>query len=414
MAFEFVEDCKGGFEAVERLARADPAEIACRHDGQKIKPDICRRGAMRHDGRGVFLEIVGRQEIVIRRHEGLEEAPGAPRREPQGPRVVARNAQMPQRARRTAGKSRDKGREDPKHGERRGNRPGAVPGIYNKCAGERREGEAGGDLRNQAAPVEPVLAARLRRRHPFEQASAANEEPKNRTCDGIDHDPGLMRQKGQQKGALHHAELDIARHAAPVIAQGDADTARHQHRKRRQQCRQSNKQENERRPIRRLAKRQEPAEQQGEQRRRRRQRAAQIVEQLPAPGERYRGAAARRFGPASEDPWQQLPVAAHPAMLARRGDVVARGKFLDHLDVGGQTGAGENAFKQIVAENRVDRNAPIERRVEGIDVVDAFADIGALVVKVLIDVGDDDGIGIEPRGSGEHALEQRAFVAGRQ
>ena len=33
------------------------------------------------------------------------------------------------------------------------------------------------------------------------------------------------------------------------------------------------------------------------------------------------------------------------------GDVVARREFLDHFDVGGQAGAREDAFEQIVAES---------------------------------------------------------------
>ena len=48
---------------------------------------------------------------------------------------------------------------------------------------------------------------------------------------------------------------------------------------------------------------------------------------------------ARRAVPAgpvapAEDPRQQLPVAARPAMLARRRHVVVRRELLDHLDVG--------------------------------------------------------------------------------
>ena len=74
-----------------------------------------------------------------------------------------------------------------------------------------------------------------------------------------------------------------------------------------------------------------------------------------------------------EDPGQQLPVAAHPAMLAQRGDVVARREILDHFDVGGETGAREDAFEQIVREQRALRHAPGERGLEGVDVVDALA-----------------------------------------
>ena len=52
-------------------------------DRQQIQAEIGRRGAVRHDRRRVFLEIVRRQHVVGRRHEGLEEPPGAPRDQPQ-------------------------------------------------------------------------------------------------------------------------------------------------------------------------------------------------------------------------------------------------------------------------------------------------------------------------------------------
>ena len=41
-------------------------------------------------------------------------------------------------------------------------------------------------------------------------------------------------------------------------------------------------------------------------------------------------------------------------MLTRSGDVVARGEFLHHFDVGREAGARENAFEQIVAKNPTD------------------------------------------------------------
>ena len=52
----------------------------------------------------------------------------------------------------------------------------------------------------------------------------------------------------------------------------------------------------------------------------------------------------------ADQPRQQLPVAAGPAVLAQGVDVVARGKRLDDLDIGGKTGAGEDALEQVVTE----------------------------------------------------------------
>ena len=75
----------------------------------------------------------------------------------------------------------------------------------------------------------------------------------------------------------------------------------------------------------------------------------------------------------SEDPRQQLPVAAHPAVLAQRRHVVARRKVFDHFDVRSEAGAREDAFEQIVAQQRALRHSPGERSLEGVDVVDALA-----------------------------------------
>ena len=101
-------------------------------------------------------------------------------------------------------------------------------------------------------------------------------------------------------------------------------------------------------------------------------------------------------------------------MVAHGGDVVAGGKFLDDLDIGGETGAGEDALEQIVAEQRRVRHAAGERGLEGIDVVDALAGIGAFAEQILVHVGHRGGIRIDAAHAGEDALEQRALAADRQ
>ena len=66
---------------------------------------------------------------------------------------------------------------------------------------------------------------------------------------------------------------------------------------------------------------------QREERRRHRQRAPEIVDHLPAPDRRQALA---------QDPRQQLPVPARPAMLACRGRQIVRRRALEQLDVGHQ------------------------------------------------------------------------------
>ena len=74
--------------------------------------------------------------------------------------------------------------------------------------------------------------------------------------------------------------------------------------------------------------------------------------------------------PPAEDPRQQLPITARPAILARHRDVVARGKFVDDLDIGGQTRPSEDTLQKIVTEQRIFRNSSGERGLEDIDIVD--------------------------------------------
>ena len=133
--------------------------------------------------------------------------------------------------------------------------------------------------------------------------------------------------------------------------------------------------------------------------------------QRPIAGTARGDSAAPALRPAAENPRQQLPVAARPAVVAQGADIVARRKFLDDLDIGGEAGAGEHALEQIVAEQRRIRRAAGQRGLESVDVVDALAGIGAFAEQVLIDVGNRRGVGIDAAQAGEDALEQRAFAA---
>ena len=149
----------------------------------------------------------------------------------------------------------------------------------------------------------------------------------------------------------------------------------------------------------------------GRKRERRQQRPPQIVQHLSQ--RRPEGCDRCVFG-CRDDPGQELPVAARPAMLAFGGDVVAGREFLDHLDVGSEAGAGEDPFEEIVAEQGVLRHAAGERRLEGIDVVDALAGIGAFAEEVLVDVRDGGRVRIDTAGAGEDPLIERTFAADRQ
>ena len=166
-------------------------------------------------------------------------------------------------------------------------------------------------------------------------------------------------------------------------------------------------------PDQRRVKRQGPTREQREHRGGRRKRSAQIVEHFPS-ADRGNARRCASLDGRTEDPRQQLPVAARPSVMADRADVVAGREFLDDFDVRGEAGAREHAFEQIVAEQRRIRRPAGERGFESVDVVDAFAGIGAFAEQILIDVRDRRGVGIDSAQAGEDALEQRALPADRQ
>jgi hypothetical protein len=112
-ALQLVQRRERRLQPLDGLERAAPAEIARRDARQQIEPDIRRRRAPRDDGLRTFLEIVGRQEIVLRRHEALEEAPGAPRDQAQAARIRRAECELAVLARRQARQPRDERRERP-------------------------------------------------------------------------------------------------------------------------------------------------------------------------------------------------------------------------------------------------------------------------------------------------------------
>ncbi len=188
---------------------------------------------------------------------------------------------------------------------------------------------------------------------------------------------------------------------ADAAARRDRDT-------RRDQRRQRERTDDDRLPDHRGSRLQQPAESDRDHGARRRQRAAQVVEHLPATRRRDR----ERAAPAPEDPRQQLPVAARPAVQPLDRDLVARREVLDDLDVGREAGACVDAFEQVVAEHRVVGHAAGERRLERVDVVDALADVRPFAGEVLVDVRHGARVRIDAAWAGEGGVEDRAGVGG--
>ena len=112
-----------------------------------------------------------------------------------------------------------------------------------------------------------------------------------------------------------------------------------------------------------------------------------------------------------QDPARDLPVAADPAVLAGGEAQIVVRVVVDDVDVGAERRPRERPFEEVVAEQRVVRHAPGERPFEGVDVVDALADVAALVEEILIDVGDGGRVRIDADVARKDPREPRAVGA---
>ena len=371
---------------------------------------------MRDDRAWVFLKVVGR-EVVVRGHdEGIEEAPGAACDQPQRPRIGNRAWCWVRQGRGTAGPLRDDRRQHPQDHERSGDGQGRRLDEGDDASGRCGERHAAGHAPVESADIEGKAEPRLSGGDPLQHVPPRDEEAHEGPHDGVAHQPRLMCEKRDDERGLQQGEGEILSHRAQVAAFGEAEPSRQDPGEERQEGGQGDHGEQRQAPHRGGARWQGPPRQQGEKRGRRRQRSAQVVHHLPAADERDRlpCRVGVRVPPTAEDPGNQLPIAACPTVLARRGNVVTGGELLDDLDVGDESGARKSPFEKVVTEHRALRNPPVERGLEDVHVIDSLAGVGALAEQILVHVGDGEGVRIHAAGAGEHALEQRSLAPGRQ
>ena len=338
------------FQSLDGLQRAGPAKVAGADRRQQVQAEIGGRGAMGQNRPRVLLEVVRRQHVVVRRNERLEVAPGAPRDQSQGACVRVGERQATLEGRRAADPDGNGGRCDPQHHERRRHPPGIGSQPLHQDGGADGDRNAATHAPIGALEVEPRAEVRLSGSDPLQQIAPCHEQTNQCSADGIDHQPRLVRKQANQQRKLRASEGGILGQGAQVAAGVDAGAARHDRCEHRQQGRQRDRRHDKSRPDEGGVSRQQPSRQQRGHACRRGRRAPQVIQHLPAADQRQGAAAAgARLAPA-QDPRQQLPVAARPAMLARGGYVISRRKFLNDLDVGNQTGARKYSFEEIVAE----------------------------------------------------------------
>jgi hypothetical protein len=80
---EAIQRAQGIAGAQDQLSGREVAEVVGGQVRQQGEADVGRRGAVRDRIGAVVLHVVGRQPVVLRADEGLEEGPGAPRQRAQ-------------------------------------------------------------------------------------------------------------------------------------------------------------------------------------------------------------------------------------------------------------------------------------------------------------------------------------------
>ena len=217
-----------------------------------------------------------------------------------------------------------------------------------------------------------------------------------------------MRQERHEQQDLRRGEFEVGADGGEVHALAEAEPPRRDRRQQRDQRGHRNREQDEGGPAPSVREGQHPSCHEGHEGRRRRERPPQVVDHFPAADERDGPAAPGCLGCRSpaDDPRQKLPVPARPTILASGRHVIPCRELVDHLDVGDQGGAGEDALEKIVAEDGVVRNASGEGRFEAIDVVDPLAAIGAFAEQVLVHVRDGTGIGVHAACVGKDALKK--------
>ena len=95
-------------------------------------------------------------------------------------------------------------------------------------------------------------------------------------------------------------------------------------------------------------------------------------------------------------------------MPAINVDVVAGRIFFVEFYIGNQSAAGVTRFQQIMTQHSVLREASGQGPLEGVDIVDSFADKRTFAKKILIHIGHRPRVRIDPRVAREKPDEPRA------
>ena len=404
------------FEAREHLLCRDESEVVCRERRQEGHPDVRRGRPVRDRGARVLLIIVRREAMVFLAIELFEVGPRLARDlEEIGPVVFGEPGFR--RRERAAEPVGHEGGGDP-GGHERDRQPIRGRTHHDRHQEDRDCDEGARDhLRQERARARAEESRRARRLCrgglPLEEASLGHEEPDERQADGVHRVPRLLCEENERQEGLRGGRGEVRQGSSHVDTNGSAAARDHRAPHQRENERECEDREPEERVEKRGARQDGPGGSEESEEGRRHEAAPQVVENLPAADERKPVSHdAVPGGNEREEPQENLPVAPNPAMLPPRVGQDVRRIVVDDLDVRDESRAGVEALEQVVREERVLRDAALERRDERVHVVQPLPGEDALSEEVLVCVGYGPRIGIHPGVARVDAGEQRVRGAG--
>ena len=397
--------------ALDQSAGRNVAEVVRRQIREQRKPHVGRRGAVCHPGGGLLLIIVGRQPMIFRADECLEERPRPACTFPQEDGLAGRQAGCAV-SERPAHPPRNNRGEQPQAQDRPGHEQRGRP--CHRQMDQRGAGNRHGDPHRAAEAGEVRAAVRFAGGRPLQQPGSGDEHPPRRAHDGIEAEAGLVGETDERECNLGEAPAGRVRRGGEMLAeQHIARLEKQLERRGKQRWNRDDPDHGQGPEPRRRQHR--PAQQQQQRQARRHQAAPQVVEELPSGKARERVAltAPARARNTRQQPARKLPIPADPAVPPGHVRGVAVGIFLVQMHIAQQARTRIAAFEKIVAQDPVLRKAPAHRPFERIDIVDALADERAFAKQVLVHIRDGTRIRIDARLGSAHARIARAVRAGQ-
>ena len=331
MPFQTAERVERVADTADEPRNGAPSEVTGGQIGEQCHRDVRGAGAGGDHHLTVHLHVVWRKPVGMGRHVFLEVAPGAS--SGGGQESLLRNGEPDGRRRqRLTDPPGDERREQPcRQPGRRGRDHVGPTGHDEKCAGEHGCQRAHDHRADEAGKIVRRHAIGISRGLPLQQVATRDEHPHERAGDGIDGEARLVGQHAELEHSLHQWPRGRPRGFQQVLGErhvvGLAQKVEQAGQQGGQQCGQDDQSRSGRgQPPR---ARQPAADEQADHRRGH-QASPHVVDDFPCgePGQRVLD----RCHAMSRDPRQQppedLPVAANPAVSSPRVGEIARWMLL--------------------------------------------------------------------------------------